>query len=70
MPSLHHFLLVEVAVDNLYVVLDTYIPLRPSRVVVEHGNVAGQTVLEEAFWGDMVYDVEVVVEVDEMVGQS
>ena len=58
------------AVDESYVVLYAHIPLRPRRVVGEHGDVARQSVAEEALRIYVVDNEEVVVEVDEMFRQS
>ena len=69
MPAGHDLLFVEVPVDNLDIVLNSDIPLRPRRIVGKHGYVAGQAILEEAFLRDMIDDVEIVVEINEMLAE-
>ena len=66
----HHLTLVEMTVYYLQVVLYPLIPLRPRRIVEEGGYVAWHAVPEEAGRSDGVYDIEIVVEIDEMVCQT
>ena len=70
MEAGHDFRLAEVGVDDTDVVFDAAIPLRPGGVVLERGDVAWQSVAEEAFGGNAVDDIEIVVEVDKVVGEA
>ena len=70
MEAGHDFRLAEVGVDDTDVVFDAAVPLRPGGVVLERGDVAWQSVAEEAFGGNAVDDVEIVVEVDKVVGEA
>ena len=69
MPAGHHFSLVEVTVDDLYVVSYAHIPLRPCYVVFENGYVAWKSVLEETLLVKTFCYEEVIVEIDEVLRQ-
>ena len=57
-------------VDDFQVVLNSLVPLRPGRVILENCNIAGQTVFEETLLREDICDIEIVVEVDKMLCQT
>ena len=62
-----HLFFVEMPVDYPDIVPDSRIPLRPFRIVLKSRNITGQSILEEALRLNMIYDKEIIVEIDKML---